>query len=190
MRTDSGSDQGILQAFLEEQDAALETVRGWVCGHVGSRWRFRDPEAVVQEIVLELLHLAREGRIRSDSSFRAYVQTVARHTCVDQYRRQRLRTSSETEDGFFDSVPDSRPDPEQAASERERREHARFIFQALDPACRNLLGWSFGDDLPGAEIARRLGITAVNARVRVHRCLEKARSLRRDLLGEPAQVRP
>ena len=110
MRTHSGSDQEILQAFLDEQDAALETVRDWVCGHVGSRWRFRDPEAVVQEIVLELLRLARDGRIRRDSSFRAYVQTVARHTCVDQYRRQRLRTSSETEDGFFDSVPDSRPE--------------------------------------------------------------------------------
>ena len=59
MRTDSGSDREILQAFLNEEHAALETVRRWVSGHVESRWSFRDPEAVVQEIVLELLRLDR-----------------------------------------------------------------------------------------------------------------------------------
>jgi RNA polymerase sigma factor (sigma-70 family) len=139
-------------------------VRGWVSDLVGARWRFPDPEAVVQEIVLELLRLARDGRIRRDTAFRSFVLTVARNTCVDQYRRQRLRATVDKDDGFFETLDDPGPDPEQAARERERLEQVRFIVQALDPGCSDLLRGFFGEGLEGKEIARRMGISPGNVR--------------------------
>jgi len=178
----SESEDDIQRAFVAEEEPALETVRGWVAFLVSSRWSFADPDAVVQEVVLELIRLARDGRIRNDTRFRAFVSTVARHTCVDHYRRQRLRETVETDDGFFETLDDPAPNPEQAARRREQCEQVRFIMQALDPGCRELMVWFFGEELEGGEIARRIGITPGNVRVRIHRCLEKARRMRREFL--------
>ena len=172
----------VLSGFLAEDDSALETVRAWVSDLVGARWSFPDPEAVVQEIVLELLRLARDGRVRRDTGFRSFVLTVARNTCVDHYRRQRLRATVDKDDEFFDTLGDPGPDPEQAARKRERLEQVRFIVQALDPGCRDLLRGFFGEGLEGGEIARRMGISHGNVRVRIHRCLDKARKIRQEFL--------
>ena len=172
----------VLSGFLAENDSALETVRAWVSDLVGARWSFPDPEAVVQEIVLELLRLARGGRIRRDTAFRSFVLTVARNTCVDHYRRQRLRATVDQDDKFFETLDAPGPDPEEAARKRERLEQVRFIVQALDPGCRDLLRRFFGEELDGGEIARRMGISPGNVRVRVHRCLDKARKIRQEFL--------
>jgi RNA polymerase sigma-70 factor (ECF subfamily) len=181
--SDPPDDHGaVLRGFLAEDPSALETVRGWVSDLVGARWSFPDPEAVVQEIVLELLRLSREGRVRRGTMFRSFVLTVARNSCVDHYRKQRLRATVDKEDGFFESLGDPAPDPEEEARRRQRLEQVRFIVQALDPGCRELLRRFFGEGLEGGEIARRMGISPGNVRVRIHRCLEKARGIRREFL--------
>ena len=46
---------------------------------------------------------------------------MARNSCVDHSRRQRLRATVDKEDGFFESLGDPTPDPEEAARDfRER----------------------------------------------------------------------
>lgn len=170
----------IRDAFLRDGTEAVEEVRSWVRAVVHGGWRFPDPDAVVQEIMLELVRLGRGGGIRKAPDFRAYVRTVARHSCVDAFRRERVRQTQPLDDVYFEipGAPDG--DPEQRYLEQRRRERLRFLWQALAPACRELLRWAHGDDMTSSQIAERLGISAGAARVRLHRCLERARELHRE----------
>jgi RNA polymerase sigma-70 factor (ECF subfamily) len=165
--------------FLRDQPQAVETVRGWIAAMVfGAGWGLEDPEGAIQEVTMRVMHLGRRGRIRDDTDFKSFVLTVARHECTDIYRRERLRTTVETRGAPMEQGSASGDNPHQRLEEREQRELLRFLFQELPQECRRLWRWLYKEGLSAAEVASRLGITAVNARVRAHRCLEKARSIR------------
>src|SRR5262245_15408071 len=97
-------DDTVLNGFLAGDDEAVQHVQGWVDGVLNQgRWRFEDPEAVRQDIVLRLLGLVRSGRYGGRAAFKTFVFAVAKYTCVDLYRRERMRTQVET--------PDKAPSP-------------------------------------------------------------------------------
>jgi RNA polymerase sigma factor (sigma-70 family) len=168
----------IREGVLTDRPQAIEAVRRWIAGMVyGAGWALEDPEAVIQEITLRVLHLGRSGRIREDADFKAFVLTVARHECTDIYRREKLRTSVEAGASGENGSPAD--NPHARYEEKERRELLKFIFQALPEECRRLWRWLYREGLSASQVAARLGISVVNARVRTHRCLEKARGIRR-----------
>ncbi len=187
-------DRSILQAeeiarvfagFRQGRPIEVEVVRGWVHAVVrGGNWRFSDPEGVAQETLLALVKLAGSGRIREPGGFQKLVYTVAKNTCVDVYHRERRRDSREVAEEF----PDERPggeEPGEELSQRERLDRLVQIFQRLPEACRQLWDWVYREGCSAAEVANRLSITAGNVRVRVHRCLEKAREIHRELESWP-----
>ena len=181
------TDDAILNGFLAGEDEAIHHVQGWVDGvvHLG-RWRFEDPEAVGQEIVMRLLDIVRSGRYARRSTFKTFVFAVAKYTCVDLFRRERLRTHVETGAGSpLAEFPNGRAaeHPHRAHEERENLELLRYLLQGLPEECRRLWGWVYGEGLGAAEVARQLGTNAGTVRVRVHRCLEKARDFAREYLG-------
>lgn len=177
-------DDDIREAFLAEDPDALEQVRGWVRGLVLGAWQFRDPEAVVQDIVVELIAMSRQGRIRRSTSFRSFVLTVARHTCIDHHRRRRLRDAVDGDDLAPDDQRSEGPSVEEAVIARQKRRMARYVLQSLDADCRELLALVFGQDLRAREVGERLDISEANVRVRTHRCLQRARALRARFWGE------
>ena len=83
-------------------------------------------------------------------------------------------------------APGGAGDPQRDVERRERLEHLRYIHQRLPEDCRKLWGLVYGEGLPAPEVARRLGISDVNARVRIHLCLEKARELGRQSASSAA----
>jgi RNA polymerase sigma-70 factor (ECF subfamily) len=168
------SDDAILEGFLAGDDQAVHHVQGWVDGvvHLG-RWRFADPEAVAQEIVLRLIGVVRSGRYERRSSFKTFVFAVAKYTCVDLFRRERLRARLET--GAETDAVASAGHPHRALEAREDLDRLKYILQGLPEECRRLWRWVYGEGLSAAEIGRRLGAQAGTVRVRVHRCIQKAR---------------
>jgi RNA polymerase sigma factor (sigma-70 family) len=182
--------QGLLAS---EQPRAIEEIRGWVAAMIyGAGWGLSDPEAVIQDVTLRVVHLGRTGRIRADTDFKSFVLTIARHTCTDTYRHERLRDSIEAPPPVIEPQASAGRDPHEALEERERLEPLRFVFQALPEDCRRLWRWVYGDGLAAAQVAERLGVSPVNARVRVHRCLKKAREHSRRYLsgaGTPLEAR-
>jgi RNA polymerase sigma factor (sigma-70 family) len=186
-------DDAILNGFLAGEDEAVHHVQGWVDGvvHLG-RWRFEDPEAIGQEIVMRLLEIVRSGRYEKRSSFKTFAFAVAKYTCVDLYRRQRLRARVETVPGG--PVPEA-PAPEAAdhplrtLERREDLELLKYVLQGLPEECRRLWAWVYGEGLSAADVGRRLGASAGTVRVRVHRCLVKARVFARRYAGGPDLLR-
>ena len=152
-------------------------MRGWI-GHVlrGGNWRFSDPEGVAQEIVLRLHKLARADRILDSESFQKFVYSVAKHVCVKIYHRERRREAREQPEAEGAPIA-SGSNPESDLEQRERFELVVSIFQRLPEPCRDLWDWVYREELSAPAIAAKLGTTANNVRVRVHRCLEKARAI-------------
>jgi RNA polymerase sigma factor (sigma-70 family) len=182
------ADEAILDGFLAGEDEAVHHVQGWVDGvvHLG-RWRFEDPEAVAQEIVLRLLSVVRSGRYARRSSFKTFVFAVAKYTCVDVYRRERLRSRVESEAAPCADARVAWPaeHPQRALEEREDLDLLRYILQGLPEECRRLWVWVYGEGLSAAEVGNRLGASAGTVRVRVHRCLQKAREFAQQHSGGP-----
>ena len=167
--------------FLADEQRAVRTVERWVQAIVRGGWRFSDPAAVTQDIMLELVLLARSDRIPVNRDFQAFVRTVTRHSCVDAFRRDRIRATEPLEDRFFELPGKERDDPEARLLAHRQRERLRFLWQALAPTCRELIRWAHGEEISADIIAERLDISPGNARVRLHRCLERARTLYQEI---------
>jgi RNA polymerase sigma-70 factor (ECF subfamily) len=158
----------------------VERVRAWIQVVIrAGAWKFGDPESVAQDVLVQLVRVVQAGRVNDPGSFEKYVYSVAKNVCVDVYHRERRRR--EVAEGDSESARESARDEAQAPDDdlerRERDGMLRYVLQRLPPACRDLLGWIHGEGANPAEAARRLGIEAGTVRVRVHRCLKKAREI-------------
>jgi RNA polymerase sigma factor (sigma-70 family) len=174
----AGAGDATRDGLIAGSPEAVETVRRWAASVVhGGRWSLADRDGAVQEIAARILHLARDGRIRAGADFRSFVLMVSRHTCVDLYRRERLRRSFEEPDPPLEDRAAPGEDPHAALERRERLDRLRYVVQAIPEECRRLWRWAYAEGLSGAEIGRRLGITEGNARVRLHRCARRARRI-------------
>jgi len=164
---------GFLQGNLQD----VRRVRGWAEKVVRSGgWGFPDPEGVVQEILLKLVRTLHADGFRMSRRFSTFVFSVAKHTCIDVYRAERSRALVAA--GTLAATPSPGPgaDAERLLS-RERHEALRYVLQRLPEECRRLWVCVYADKLSTDEVSRRLGISVENVRVRVHRCLQKARSI-------------
>lgn len=179
------SDADILAGFQAEREESVHHVQGWIDGiiHLG-QWNFHDPEGVAQEVMIKLLTIVRRGGYRSQSSFKTFVFSVAKFTCVDTYRRERQRPAVEQAAPHVVSTSD---DPEAALEQQRRVEMVRYIIQKLPKECRKLWSRVYGDGRTAAEVGRLMGISAGNVRVRVHRCLKKARVIGKGFIDSPQQ---
>lgn len=168
----------VCTAFGQGEDRAVEAVQSWVAAVVrGGRWGFADPDAVIQEILVKLVSLVRAGRIETPEAFLKYVRTVAKRECVDHYYGQRRRERHEqAAPDEFDAVGDG-PGAEARLAARERVSALVYLAQRLSADCRTLWRLIYVEKLGAEAVAQRLGLSAVNVRVRSHRCLEKAREI-------------
>ena len=169
------TDDDIVNGLLAGTDAAIRHVEDWVDGflHLG-RWRFEDPESVRQEVVMRLLGIVRSKRYGGRSSFKTFVFSVAKYTCVNLHRREQIRTQVETPERV--PVPQPIGRPHHDFVEKENHELLTYILQGLPDECRRLWIWVYGEGLDAAEVARRLDTNPGTVRVRMHRCLQKARA--------------
>ena len=166
----------IVEEFVQGRPDAHRVVRDWVEGVVRfGRWRFGDPESVIQEVLLKLLRIAADRGFEGASTFKTFVISVSRYTCIDVYRRERHVARMEHALPDAAEFPDPEPGPESRLTEGERIERLAYIYQMLPANCRRLWQLVYVDGLPAMEVANRLEISVENVYVRNHRCLEKAR---------------
>ena len=187
MQHEEQSYADVRRGLVGGRNEAVETVRDWIAALAyAAHWRLDDTEAAIQEVVLRLLHLARSGRVRENTSFRSFVMTIARHTFTDIYRRQRLRNRIEQPVAAVDRHAVQSSTQQAELESRERRELLRFIYQELGEDCRKMWRLIYGDGLSASQVGERLGISPGNARVRAHRCLQQARQIHDRFAAAPA----
>lgn len=179
-----GEQDDTLERFCAGHEGAVARVREWI-GRVVRlpSWGFDEPDDLIQEVQLRLLRIARAGRYRGESTPKTFVMAVAKHACVDAFRRRRLRHrvhGARALDPVLAAETGALgPSPALAA---ERIEALRYVFQRLPEACRELWRMVYWQGLPAPEVGARLGVSAGTARVRLHRCLQRARALAAELV--------
>ena len=138
--------------------------------------RLGDPAAaedVAQETLRRVLEALKQGRVRDLQALPSYTFETARHVCQHLLRdRERVERSHAPLDSLEGAAAET-PGPLTTLLTREREAHIRHAVSELDEKDRALIWMSFVEGLSAEAIAERLGLTAVNVRVRRHRILRR-----------------
>jgi RNA polymerase sigma-70 factor (ECF subfamily) len=173
----------IVTGLMASDPDAVEEVAGWarvVAGH--HAWGFETPEDIVQDTLLALIRNVRERRF-SGGNLRAYVRRVAKNQCISSYRKARTRGVQVPLNG---DAPGVSKTVSPGGEDMERSAMAHRILESLDETCRHLITLAYFQGLSRREIAERLGISETAAKVRLFRCIERARAMQAGERGPSA----
>lgn len=153
--------------------ADLETLRQRLLYFAARRLRnWAEAEDVAQETIWRTLEALQDRRIENPAALPAFVFQTALHIC--QRRGRSAGRESRALRRFGASPEDTREDdPLKSLISAERRASVRDAIARLDADDREVLTLSYSEALQTAEIARRLGLTEGNVRVRRHRALNR-----------------
>jgi RNA polymerase sigma-70 factor (ECF subfamily) len=183
------SSAALISGFLKGESECHAQVDRWI-HEVLSHRRLAlgaDLEDVAQEVRRKLLLSFRAERFRGDASLRTYVWKAAQRAAIDHGRVRRRRPVVPLEDA---PPPPSADAADAEVQARDRREVFRRVLDRLDEDCRRLWSLIAFEELPYAEIARRMGITEGNVKVRALRCRAKATEIAQGLVTSAAAERP
>lgn len=176
----------IHDGFRRGDADAITAVQGWVRQVVfGTRWRLVDLEAAQQDVLIELLKAVRRGGVHDPQAFQKFVWTVAKRVCLELHRRgSRVTETSLPEDDpeeLGDVAREEDAHAPDARLERSREyELLLYVYHRLSEECRELWRWVYAERKSATQVAEALGVKAGTARVRVHRCLDRARDIARE----------
>lgn len=162
----------LIAGFLKGDIPAVRTISGWA--ETVARyeaWGFESPEDVVQATLLALVQNLRDGRF-TGGNLRAYVRRIAKNQCITNYRKQRSRGEHVPLEAVESGLATS-----PARMDGEDRMSLEFVMDNLDGDCRRIVKLAYLHGRSRQDIARQMGISVEAARVRLFRCLQRARSI-------------
>jgi RNA polymerase sigma-70 factor, ECF subfamily len=139
--------------------------------------RAAEAEDAAQEVFRIVLEKVRQGEVREAPRLPGYVATVARNLGVEVGRRAAARAAREG-DGPHPELVTGAPSPLDALVEREQVALVREVLDGLGTARdREVLARIYlaGDER--GEVARQLGLTALQLNRVLHRARERYRAL-------------
>ena len=134
---------------------------------IGRFFRTReDIEDLAQDVFLKLF--ARIDQIRADENFPGWLARVTVNTCYDELRKKRRRkTALETYGPLIvTETPGIVPEPDKFGK-------MRAALETLDPKFKVPLILKEVEEMSVEEIARTMGITQTNVKVRLFRARKK-----------------
>lgn len=138
------------------------------------KFNFRDPQAtddLVQDCFVKILTNLQKGRFEGRSSFRTYVYTIVRRTCIDHWRSNRFVDSID-----ISQIPlvDSAPLADEKILQRQRRKVAARILLSLPGECRRLWRTIFYGKRNYRETASLLKMKEGTVKRKMWECRKKA----------------
>jgi RNA polymerase sigma-70 factor (ECF subfamily) len=171
-----------VEAYLFGDRRTHEECAGWILAVIRHRaWRLpADAEDLLQEVRLRLVESFEKGSFHGISSPKTYVQSVAKHACLDALRRAKVREALPFSEEQF---PSSRDEPSEALAKREDARLCYEVLMGLPAHCRRLFQWILVEELTYEEMARRQSVAVGTVKSRLARCRDHAVSLRQSALG-------
>ncbi len=134
--------------------------------------RLRDP-ILAEDLVHDVFEAVLTGRaaFAGRSSLRSWLTGILKHKIVDLVRRH---AGNDSFDDGFDAdgatpVAATTPGPDEIAEQRERLANTMAHIATLPAMLRDVLQLRVLEDMPTAEVCRRLEISEANLFVRLHR---------------------
>jgi RNA polymerase sigma factor (sigma-70 family) len=125
-----------------------------------------DVEDLAQDVFMKVF--ARIDQVRPDENFPGWLARVTVNTCYDELRKARRRKVAMETYG-----PEVATEPAVAPAEPDLFGKARLAVERLDPKLRIPLLLKEVEELSIEEIARNMGLTETNVKVRLFRARKK-----------------
>ena len=132
-------------------------------------------EEMAQEVMLKVFLY--KGRFEADKPFRAWLWTMARRTCQNEYRRRTYHPEEVRQSPLFDVHHDGRQTPEQIA---EHDDMLALLHQSIEklPEChRATLALVIHDNMTHKEVAEVMGVTRKGISMRMAAAKELLREM-------------
>jgi RNA polymerase sigma-70 factor (ECF subfamily) len=126
-----------------------------------------------EDVLIEALLKAYRNldKLRESSAFRAWLAQIGRRVCWQLKQREALlpiiQLSAMEEKGW--DMPAGGPSVEAQAAREEMKEIIQRAIESLSPVEREVYQLAEIEELPGEEVAWRLGITLAAMKSRLHR---------------------
>jgi RNA polymerase sigma-70 factor, ECF subfamily len=138
-----------------------------------ARRRLRDPMQA-EDVVHDVIEAVLSGRaaFAGRSALRSWLTGILKHKIVDLVRRNAGTDSLDeacNDDGDARTPVCPAPRPDEIAEQRQLLSQTLARIAALPAALRDVVRLRVLDELPTAEVCRRLAITEANLFVRLHR---------------------
>jgi RNA polymerase sigma factor (sigma-70 family) len=171
----------LAQLYVSGDKATYKQVDRWISQVTNlSVWHFVEAVEDINSIVHLKLFLNLKARhFRGESTFRTYVQRIARYTCIDQVRSQRVARQVDPEDL---PTPSGSERPDIAHEAKEERQIFVKIFRAIGPECQKIWRMIFTDSLNYKEIGEKLHLPEGTVKRKVHECKQMAIELKEKLV--------
>jgi RNA polymerase sigma factor (sigma-70 family) len=150
-------------------DALYRDARDDVFAYAATLLRDR---AAAEDVAAAAFERAYRRRGRFDSrkgSPRAWLFGIARNAALDELRRRKRVATAQL------PIPESEPDPGEAAEQAAQREAVRVALGKLGARERELIALKYHAELSNAELADVIGVSVTNAGTLVHRAMTKLR---------------
>ena len=147
----------------------------FVIQRIAARWNWTEPDStddIAQDCLVKILSNLRQGRFEGRSSFKTYVYTIVRRTCVDYYRAARTAELVEPEELSLIAPSES---PETNIISREERRTAARVLLTLPRDCRRLWRAIFFGRRNYREAGELLGLKEGTVKRRMWECRRLAR---------------
>ncbi len=141
-----------------------------------------DADDVLQNSLISLLRHIQNGRFNDEgnATLETYFYTIARNHWLKIVRTNQRREAREQL--FSLEIPtQDNVTPHEKTTGEEEDTSALAIFNLLGPMCRKIIILFHLEKKTVEEIAKMMEMTAVNVRVKKHRCMQKLSSLVHEL---------
>jgi RNA polymerase sigma-70 factor (ECF subfamily) len=171
------NDEELIQSFYNGDREALSVI---FARHKEGVFNFAlrmltnraDAEDVTSDVFGRLC--GEHGRFRPDASFKTWLYTIARNSCLDRMRNRRNWASTwfkkqDSQDDVQMDFPSQDPSPSQDLQSKETAHYIRSAIQALPNNQREALVLREYEDLSYEEISKIIGCSLANVKVLIYR---------------------
>ena len=165
----------LLLRRIREHDREFTADLRQIIERIARKWNWTDADSVndiAQDCFIKLLESLSSGRFEGRSSFKTYVYTITRRTCIDYYKAARAVETTDIEDV---GLADPACSQEEQMIATERRKTAYQVLMSLPKDCRRLWRAVFFGKRNYRQAAEKLGLSEGSVKRKMWECRQLAR---------------
>jgi RNA polymerase sigma-70 factor (ECF subfamily) len=160
---------------IREHDHKLIAELRQIIDRIARKFNWTDSESaddIAQDCFIKLIESLTKGRFEGRSSFKTYIYTIVRRTCIDYYKSHK---AAEMTDIDQVAVEDSACSQEDQVMAQQQRKTAYRVLMSLPKECRNLWRAVFYGKRNYRQVAEQLGLSEGTIKRRMWQCRQQAR---------------
>lgn len=160
---------------IRENDSEFIAELTQIIEQIVRKWNWTDLDSakdIAQDCFIKVVENLARGKFEGRSSFKTYVYTITRRTCIDYYKSAR---AVELTDIDQITVVDAACSQEDQVIAQEQRKTAYRVLMSLPKECRSLWGAVFFGKRNYKQIAEQLGLSEGSVKRKMWFCRQLAK---------------